>query len=69
MEQVIMERIDEEHAADIPPEMRGKWVIKGNRYRNIRFFDCICSECYECLTYDYIFCPNCGAKMDRKDTQ
>ena len=43
---------------DVPQRMRGRWKPFG---RSGIFFDC--SECGWACSYQFKFCPNCGADM------
>ena len=54
-------------AADVAPVRHGRWERKEDPYG---FFDTIpvCSVC-DCTTKwreEYLYCPNCGAKMDKE---
>ena len=44
----------------------GEWT--GTYLRNIGFWAYKCSECEEFSDYDSDYCPHCGAKMSRKDS-
>ena len=58
--------LDEVPPADVVERKKGKWID-----------DCSCSICHWiheddkgfALLIDYHFCPNCGAKMDGKETE
>lgn len=57
--------VEDTLAADVQPARHGRWERKKDPYE---FFDTIpvCSVC-GCTTKwreEYLFCPNCGAKMD-----
>lgn len=58
--------IDKIPAADVAPVVHGKW-------KENSFVGATCSNCKEAFDiYDneiirFRYCPNCGAKMDRKD--
>ena len=57
--------IDSIPAADVVPVRHGRWERKADPYG---FFDTIsvCSVC-DCTTKwreEYLYCPNCGARMD-----
>jgi hypothetical protein len=71
--QDMIDTIENEPSADVELVRHGKWEIKlgflGEKY----------SECSYCrydisnndvpkhiLKYDYKYCPNCGAKMDKE---
>ena len=53
-------------AADVEPVVHGRWnVVEGRRLDNA-----ICSNCgrhFQAYYEAYSFCPNCGAKMEKKD--
>ena len=46
------------HAAEVAPVRHGKWDSNGEFHQ--------CSVCTNFTGYDYDYCPNCGAKMDRR---
>ena len=43
----------------------GKWVCLRDSYDDI--VDAVCSECDAHGNYNWTFCPNCGARMERKN--
>lgn len=53
-------------AVDAEPVQHGRWIP--STVKNILHFKCSeCSEYMEAVwmaNFDYVFCPNCGAKMD-----
>lgn len=55
----IKDYIDVAPAADVRPERHGEW------------FGTVCTACGTSVSfyYDCNYCPNCGAKMDRKDSK
>lgn len=42
----------------------GRWIYYGDLIRD--GFDYLCSNCCERNDFASRFCPNCGAKMDKK---
>ena len=53
-------RINRIPAADVVEVKHGEWENNGDFY--------CCSECINYTSYDYDYCPYCGAKMDgRRD--
>ena len=70
--------LDSIPAADVAPVVHGRWQSyessryvgvdgKGNpKYRNIRIY--YCSQCGHCSIIRTKGCPNCGAKMDKEET-
>ena len=67
--------IEEAPAVDAVPVVHGQWIPKGhvtfkNKFEEVQiptFFKC--SECGTVRTGKYNYCPNCGAKMDGKETE
>lgn len=53
-------------AADVEPVRHGSWEVG-------YFHDRVCSCCThpdnDLDDYPHLYCPNCGAKMDKKDGQ
>lgn len=53
---IMLEALAEEHAADVRPVVRGKWIRNGWSLR--------CSECGHDMPFSVRnFCPSCGADM------
>ena len=50
-------------AADVAPVVHGRKIED----EGIGVFY-LCSLCGECLPYGANYCPNCGAKMDKEET-
>ena len=50
-------------AADVTPVVHGRKIED----EGIGVFY-LCSLCGECLPYGANYCPNCGAKMDKEET-
>ena len=49
-------------AADVEPVVHGKW-IKPTRVPDSMMDECsLCG--FDCGSYTYNYCPNCGARMD-----
>jgi len=48
-----------EPTADVAPVRHGRWIDSSNGW--------MCSECGQDNTYDKPWCPNCGARMNKKD--
>ena len=70
----IVDEIDNFPAADVAPVVHGRWICINKRYGEYE-----CSVCHgvdaNCSDYYGIhavteqeFCPNCGAKMDKEET-
>lgn len=57
-------------AADVQPVRHGRWeldVLDGTPgYRPVCI---VCSECHRISYAGFPYCPNCGAKMDRGETE
>lgn len=50
-------------AADVAPVVHGHWQLTG-------LISCRCSECQHLElkgSMEYLYCPHCGAKMDKED--
>ena len=66
--QIICEAIDESPTIEAEPVRHGRW-IHGKRYYEMD--ECDCSECGQRMTTGagqrMAYCPNCGAKMDKKE--
>ena len=66
----LKERVKAFPAVDAEPVKKGKWIFEGNHL----FIDpCFkCSNChnrrYEHYANEFKYCPDCGAKMDRKES-
>ena len=61
--------IDSLPTADVVPVIHAKWIHKRVPIGNgeyIRFFQC--SNCDELSNSGSNYCPNCGAKMDLKES-
>lgn len=73
-----IDKIDNAPTADVQEVKHGKWVLSAESL-GIQDVDCVkCSLCGELFIVDedydfdyikdfFIYCPNCGAKMDGKD--
>lgn len=55
--------IEQIPAADVTPVVHGQKIED----EGIGVFY-LCSLCGECLPYGANYCPNCGAKMDKEET-
>jgi hypothetical protein len=57
--------LDGTPTADAAPVVHGRWVFGTSNHREWMK----CSECLHSQTPTgvFVYCPNCGAKMDRKD--
>lgn len=55
--------IEQIPAADVAPVVHGRKIED----EGIGVFY-LCSLCGECLPYGANYCPNCGAKMDKEET-
>lgn len=57
----VLDRIDELPVIEAEPIRHGRWEFIGGYGYQYR-----CSECITCAERKTQFCPNCGAKMDKK---
>lgn len=61
-------------AADVTPVVHGRWICINKRYGEYECsvchgVDANCSDYYGIHTVtEQEFCPNCGAKMDKEET-
>ena len=60
--------IDAQPTIDAVPVVHGEWILQASGR------DCKCSVCERYWIpfgdeYDFKYCPNCGARMDRKEVQ
>lgn len=63
----IIDRINEQPTVDAVPVVHGRWIFKENMIRSPYAKNAYCSECLEEISCCSRYCPNCGAKMDKKD--
>lgn len=64
---VVLRMIDDAPAADVAPVVHGRWIEDHDYLK--------CPECSVMVKRDFTFfdigdwnfCPNCGAKMDKKE--
>ena len=61
--QVVAKELMKFPAADVAPVVHGRKIED----EGIGVFY-LCSLCGECLPYGANYCPNCGAKMDKEET-
>lgn len=60
----VCEEVDDTPAADVVEVRHGRWkTIDKGHY----FYDWECSVCGGSGRADYLFCPNCGARMDGEE--
>ena len=57
----IKRRLSFFRSAD-PERKKGKWIVKEEDWRKQQSWN-ECSECSFPTSYQYNFCPNCGAEM------
>ena len=58
----VDKRVVKIHAADVEPVRHGRW-IKPTRVPDSMMDECsLCG--FDCGSYTYNYCPNCGAIMD-----
>lgn len=55
----------EAQTGEVAPVVHGFWILRGADKRG-RGGVWVCSACGGCEPYKKIYCPNCGAKIDRK---
>lgn len=62
----VCEEVDDALPADVVEIRHGHWetIDKGHF-----FYDWKCSNCGASGRADYLFCPNCGAKMDGEQNE
>ena len=54
-------------AADVAPVRHGEWeIVVGSNGKE--YMVCTCCRVSQDLTGVFTYCPNCGAKMDMRDT-
>ena len=66
----IASEIEDAPAADVAPVRHGEWIVCGDG-NNVPW---MCSHCGKTITRKFKmmygkYCPNCGAKMDKEDSQ
>ncbi len=60
----IRECIRNAPSVDVRPERHGRWEAAGNIV-----VECsACGEVYSAIMIPRYYCPNCGAKMDREES-
>lgn len=57
----------------IDPVKHGKWIVIPQRCKNQEFDECKCSVCGTVEYFNsgwkkFSYCPNCGARMDKEDS-
>ena len=52
---------------DAEPIKHGTWTRPSRPKTYERFCSCCGGKSWYCGTGDYAYCPNCGAKMDKKE--
>lgn len=60
---LILLELDEAPMEDVAPVVHGHWQSTG-------LISCRCSECQHLElkgSMEYLYCPHCGAKMDKED--
>ena len=59
--------------ADVAPVVHGRWLswdeLHGGNTPAKNVFGVFCSECIRQSDSKTHFCPNCGARMDKEDSQ
>lgn len=76
----VVGNVDESPTVDAEPVRHGKWIIRDNP--GTGWYRITCSECGEDVTSNapcigffpnakviWDYCPECGAKMDRKEEE
>ena len=61
--------IDEQPAADVVEVRHGHWVYEHYDDYGHDYIREKCSLCGQVGSYNYIYCPYCGARMDRKEQE
>ena len=69
-ERAVVDMLERRPTVDAVPVVHGRWIE--DTYSNSTY-DADCSVCGEKINwngcmYDFNYCPNCGAKMDRSET-
>lgn len=70
---LINQLITKQPTADVMEVKHGKWIVPSGAIKIFEDRYVICSECNVMIPVvkeldRYWYCPNCGAKMDGKDT-
>lgn len=63
----ITTRVDADVRTDVRENIHGTWLKR--THKGTPFVDSICSNCgkaYDLYPLNYNYCPNCGARMERK---
>lgn len=51
-------------AADVAPVQHGKWILDGDDEWHCSECNCCCEDIHFSEMPGYVYCPQCGAKMD-----
>lgn len=71
----IRNKLEELSSAAVAPVRHGRWILKNKVYGDYECSVChgMDSNCTGCYSDHYAakqnFCPNCGAKMDGRETE
>ena len=62
----VVDAIMDLPTVDAEPVIHGKWLTAYGEHISfgVRPHVSFCSECNEVTAFKYIYCPNCGARMD-----
>lgn len=61
----LHDRIEELKSVDSFMNKTGHWIV----YMDDERYCCKCSECSKITSFRYMYCPNCGAKMEKEYEQ
>lgn len=54
-------------AADVAPVVHGRWLYEP-KFGSTRPYHCSLPDCGASYPGRFLFCPNCGAKMDKEES-
>lgn len=72
---VVLRMIDDAPAADVAPVVHGRWIEREDPMLDTYYTCSVCKDDFYIETtgdtvkdlFMYTYCPNCGAKMDKKE--
>lgn len=72
-DEIVLPKIDSFQSADVSPARPGRWLswdeLHGRNTPAKNVLGVFCSECIRQSDSKTRFCPNCGARMDKEDSQ